>query len=114
MAPTIDLDLAKKRFKDGQAFEHQQQRRELEDLAFYEGDGQWERDIRSARAGQEAMGTMPAVPARPTLTINKVREPIRHVVNEERDAELGVEIVPADDFGALTPVTVNAAEIELP
>jgi hypothetical protein len=75
-----------------------QRRRELEDLAFYEGEGQWPEEIRRQRQGQNANGNLPAVPARPCLTINKVREPVRHIVASIRQSDLGVEVVPADDF----------------
>lgn len=94
-----DIPRARKRFAQAQAFEEKQQRRELEDLSFYEGEGQWPSDIAQARSGQPAQNGMPAVPARPMITVNKVREPIRHVVNEERAADLGIEIIPTDDFG---------------
>lgn len=109
----VDLVLARKRFEQAQAFEEKQQRRELEDLSFYEGDGQWPDDIVQQRKGQPAQGGQPAIPGRPIITVNKVREPIRHVVNQERDSELGVEIVPADDFHELVPGTPGEAEIDL-
>lgn len=108
-----DLSAARKRFEAAQAFEQKQQKRELEDLSFYEGEGQWPADIVQARSGQPSQNGMPAVPARPMITVNKVREPIRHVVNEERASDLGVEIVPADDFHELQPGTVSEQEIEL-
>ena len=109
---SVDLTLARKRFDQAQAFEEKQQRRELDDLAFYEGEGQWPADIAAARQGQQAIGNQPAVPARPMLTIDKVREPIRHVVNDVRASDLGVEIAAADDFGDETN-GVSEAEIEL-
>ena len=35
----------RKRFADWQAFESEQQKRELDDLSFYDGPGQWPADI---------------------------------------------------------------------
>lgn len=62
--------------------------------------------------GQQPVSGMPAVPARPTLVINKVREPVRQVLNQERASDIGLEIVAADDFGDLG-VTPDEAEITL-
>ena len=45
------------------------------------------------------------------ITVNTIREPIRHIVNEERAAELGVEIIAADDFG-INPNPISDTEIE--
>ncbi len=102
----------RKRFADWQAFESEQQKRELDDLSFYDGPGQWPEDIAASRGGQVASGGMPAVPARPMITVNKIREPIRHIINEERDSELGVEIVAADDFG-VSQQPIEKAELEV-
>ena len=42
------------------------------------------------------------------ITVNTIREPIRHIVNEERESELGVEIIiAADDFG-INPNPISA------
>jgi hypothetical protein len=43
------------------------------------------------------------VPARPTLVINRLRQPVNQVLNDERQADLSIELVPADDFGELVP-----------
>lgn len=88
-----------------------QRQRELEDLRFYAGD-QWPDDIKTARQGQNATNAMPPVPARPCLTINKLREPVRQVLNQEREADMGVEISPADDFEDVGQV-IDHTEIEL-
>ena len=94
----------RKLFADWMAFEKGQQSRELEDLAFYEGEGQWPESVQDLWKGSPADDQTPTgrpmVPSSPMLTINKVREPIRHVVNEERQSDLGVEIIAADDFGS--------------
>lgn len=89
----------------------QQRTRETEDLRYYAGD-QWPSDVRQARLGQQANGNLPPVPARPTLTINKLREPVLGVLNQERQSDIGIELVPADDFGDLG-VTPDDTEITL-
>lgn len=105
------LDLARKRFQQGQDAQKEQISRELDDLKFY-NDDQWPQDVRDSRAGQTPDNGLPAVPARPCLTINKVKEPVRQVLNQERQSDMGVEIVPADDFADLTD-PIDPAEIEL-
>ena len=105
--PIKDTDLlktARERFKLADDADSNQQAREIEDLRFYAGD-QWPADIRAARSGRQPISGMPAVPARPTLVINKVREPVRQIQNQVRGSDIGIELVPADDFGdlGLTP-----------
>ncbi len=107
------LILAKQRFEqEGEATQKIRQE-ELKDLAFFSGD-QWDVATRNAREAQQAniQNGLPPVPARPCLTINKVREPVRQVLNQERDADLGVTVVAADDFEGLTP-PVDDTEIKL-
>lgn len=108
----VDLDLAKKRFKIWQDADSKQIEREREDLAFYEGEGQWPADIKASRAGQNANGALPPVPARPCLTINKVKDPVRHVLNALAEADFTPELVPADDFEPITG-PIKHEEIEL-
>ncbi len=93
--------------------DEEQLTRELEDIKFYDGD-QWPEDIRKARKGLpdgNADG-LPPIPARPCITINKTREPVRTVLNQERGSDIAIEIVPADDFGDLTG-PVDETEIKL-
>jgi hypothetical protein len=109
------LTLSRDRCQQGSDAEEKQRARELSDLRFYAGD-QWDPLTRQARSGQPANATngLPPVPARPTLVINKVREPVRQVLNGERGSEFGLELVAADDFGELAPADdANAKEIEL-
>jgi hypothetical protein len=94
------LKTARDRFKQAQSAEAKQRQRELDDLRFYAGE-QWPEDIKTSRAGQAASNGLPPVPARPCITINKTREPVRTVLNQERGSDMGIEIVPADDFGEL-------------
>lgn len=105
------LKQARDRFQQGQDAQKEQISRELEDLRFY-NDDQWPQDVRNSRSGQTPDNGLPAVPARPCLTINKVKEPVRQVLNQERQSDMGVEIVPADDFADLTQ-PIDDTEIEL-
>jgi len=105
------LETARERLRLAKESDKGQDDRELDDLKFYDGD-QWPADIRSLRAGRNAEGGQPAVPARPCLTINKVKAPVLRVMNQERMSDLGVEITPADDFEALVG-PIDDKEIEL-
>lgn len=105
------LRTARHRFKMADESDQQQAIREREDISFEDGD-QWPADIRLARQGQQPVSGMPAVPARPTLVINKVREPVENILNQARESDLGVQIVPADDFGDLN-ITPDKTEIEV-
>lgn len=105
------LNLARDRFADAEEAESSQRERELEDLAFAAGE-QWPADILLARKGMDANGGMPAVPARPCLTINGTLEPCNQIVADAQDSELGFELVPADDFGELVG-PIDDTEIKL-
>lgn len=107
------LRLAKLRWQQGRDALKGQRERELADLRFYAGD-QWPSDVRTARAGQTATASgLPPVPARPCLTINKTIAPVRTVLNEERQSDMGIEIVPADDFSGLGVEGRDDDEIEV-
>lgn len=109
------LKLARERWELANEADTAQRQREQADLRFYSGD-QWDPLAKQARAGQPANASngLPPVPARPCLTINKVREPVRQVLNNERQSDYGVEIVAADDFGGLVAPSEDVArEIEL-
>lgn len=114
--PTKDekfIRLARERFKLAEEADSKQRERELEDLRFYAGQ-QWDDDLLRSRQGQTigtGSGTQ-TVPARPSLTINKTREPVRQVLNAERQADLAIELIPADDWGNETG-PINHDEIEL-
>jgi len=102
---------AKACWKNADASDQRQLVREKEDMRFYAGE-QWPESAIRDRQGQAASGNMPAIPARPRLTINQLRQPVRQLQNQERNAHLAAELIPADDFGLGTPEDV-AAEIEL-
>ena len=107
------LKIARDRFHQGQEARHNQIKRELDDLAFYAGgEHQWKPEVLRARRAQEATSGMPPVPARPVITINKAREPVHQVLNQERQSDIGIELVAADDFGELVG-PIDDTEIKL-
>ncbi len=107
------LKLARDRWKQAEEADASQRKREIEDLRFYAGE-QWDADILRSRQGQTlGSGTnQQIVPARPTLTINKTREPVAQVLNQERQSDMTIELIPADDFGEMAG-PIDATEIEL-
>ena len=107
------LKLARDRFRMANEAENSQRERELADLRFYAGE-QWDKDLLDTRKGQSlgSGSNQQVVPARPSLTINKTREPVAQVLNQERQSEMGIELVPADDWGGLTGPIAHT-EIEL-
>lgn len=118
MPPTADrkafFKLARDRYKQGTEATKDQRQREKDDLEFYAGE-QWPGPIKASRSGMAANANgngLPPVPARPTITINKTREPVRQVLNQERESDMGIEIVPADDFGEIVG-PIDETEIEL-
>lgn len=104
------LKLARDRFEQAQVADRPQREREREDLRFLVD--QWPADIRQSRAAQEAKDGLPPVPARPCLQIDKISAPLQQVLNEERQADLGIELVPADDFGDVAG-PMDETEVEL-
>lgn len=110
------VKLARARFKQADEADKPQRERERDDLAFYGGE-QWDPQVKEARSGFNTSASqqgLPPVPARPTYTINRVREPVRQVLNQERQADFAVEIVAADDFGGIPGAeTASPLEIEL-
>lgn len=93
------LKTARARWKQAEDAEQKQRERELSDLRFVALD-QWPEAVRASRSGRQDAG-LPATPPRPCLTLDKINEPIKQVLNEERQSDMGLEIVPADDFGEL-------------
>lgn len=105
------LRTARDRYRLVNEVETKQCERERNDIAFEDGD-QWPEAARQTRLAQQPANGLPAVPARPMLVIDKVKEPVRQILNQERAADIGVEIVAADDFGDLG-LTPNDDEILL-
>lgn len=106
-----DVQEALRRFEQGTKSRNSQLSREIQDIKFFNGE-QWPNDVVQARAGQQGMGGMPAVPARPCLTINRLIGPVRQVLNEFRAANFAIELTAADDFGELSE-PISEQEIEI-
>ena len=70
-----------------------QYKREVEDLKFQVPELQWDPTSREARTG----GGGPAIPPRPILSIPKLDQPIQLVLNQEKQAHLGVNIHPLSE-----------------
>ncbi len=105
------LKLARDRFKQLEEADSTQIEHEQDDTRFYNLD-QWPDAVKKARQRQEASGGLPAVPARPCFTIDQTHEPVSQILDQGRGADLGVELVPADDFGDLG-LTPDPTEVEL-
>jgi hypothetical protein len=92
------VETAIKRFQLATTAEMEQRQREKEDLLFDRAlpEDQWPAWVRTARAG----GIGPdgfQVSERPCLVINKLDQPIQQVINEARNARVGVHIKPKGD-----------------
>lgn len=85
---------ALERFKLASEAEAEQRAREVEDLRFLDFDEQWPSDVKRARDGYQPGGGLPSVPARPCLTINKLRQPVTQTSNEARSAKLSLQFSP--------------------
>ena len=94
------METARARFKQGQEADEKQRERELEDLRFAAGD-QWPADIVTIRQGNDGANGQPKVPARPMLTVNQTLEPLNQLLAQMSSADLGFELVSADDFSDL-------------
>lgn len=105
------LKTARTRFQFADECDTDQRQRERDDLAFANRE-QWPADIKLARQGQQPVNGMPATPSRPTLVIDNTGEPVRQVTSEASSSDLGIEIVPANDFGDLG-IIPDDAEIKL-
>jgi len=71
-----------------------QRQRDLDVQRFMAGD-QWTADAKQQRGGQVVFGV--PLPARPMLTIPKLNQPTQLVINQMRNAHLGVLIHPETD-----------------
>lgn len=89
------LETALKRFKFGTSAESSQRQRELAGLKFFAGD-QWPDYIKASRAGTQvqAAGGLETVGKKPCLTINKVKQPVQQIINQEKNANLGILLRP--------------------
>ena len=110
-ATTDRLREIRDRFKLWYDADQPQRDREEEPLRMYALD-QWPDAVIKSRGAQDASGNIPSTPARPCLVLDMLREPVHQIVNQERESDLAVEIIPADDFGSLEQ-PIDPAEIEL-
>src|SRR6185503_51703 len=90
------LEKAKRCFKLASEAWSDQRKREKEDLQFQVPEKQWQDDARRERDRQVVNGVV--VPARPTLSITQIDQPIQLVLNQERAAHLGVNIHPLSPY----------------
>ena len=93
-APARDYDdefirLALERFKLCAESENKLRDLMLKDLEFYQGEGQWDSNIRSQRERD----------ARPCLTINRLPQFVHQVSNEVRQNKPAAKVSPVDDYG---------------
>lgn len=84
--------IALERFKLGSEAYDEQSRRELDDLKFAARKNQWREDEIAARKSLNAGGI--TIGARPTLTVDKLRQPIQQLENQQRQANLSVDVHP--------------------
>jgi len=83
------------RFGLGMSAIESQLSREIEDLKFQVPELQWDEAAKAARMGGK-IGNLP-IPARPMLSIPKLSQPIRLILNQERAAHIGVNIAPVSE-----------------
>jgi portal protein len=87
------LEDARKRFKLVLAAESQQRKNELEDLRFQDPEQQWTSESRREREGNQNAGGVP-IPPRPIVSVDKLAQPRAQILNQARQAHLGIEIHP--------------------
>lgn len=108
------LQEAKDRFNLVVSAESDQRKRELEDLEFDAGN-QWPDEVKAARGGQVVDGV--PIPARPMLTINKLDQPIQLIINQQKNARLGIEVRPdsedaSDDTAEVLQGLIRHIEVQ--
>ena len=108
------LKTMRRRFSLADTSESKQCERERDDISFEDGN-QWPPDSEQARGGMAAgaiSDNSPEIPQRPTIVIDMVKEPVRQILNQERQADIGIQLTPADDFGDLG-IVPDDTEVEL-
>lgn len=78
--------------------------RETEDLQFQVAELQWTEEARQARQG--VSGGALASPPRPMLSVDKIAQPMRLVMNAARSAKLGVSVHPVSEHATDETATV--------
>lgn len=97
-SPEHRLETALARFKLLNEAESKQRQRELKSLEFYAGD-QWPDYVKQAREGN-TVGDQANVGKKPCLTINKVKQPVQQIINQQKNANLGILLRPEKDANA--------------
>lgn len=80
------LELARKRFKAGIDSEAEIRDDHLRDMVFFDGD-QWDEDAKQRREQD----------SRPCITLNRIKQFVRNVTNEQRQQRPSIKINPVDD-----------------
>lgn len=97
--PAVDtsqrIKTALDRFKLGVDARTDQRKRETLALEFQVPEKQWPDEVKTQRQPQVVGGV--AIPARPMLAIPSLDQPIQLVLNQERQAHLGVQIHPISE-----------------
>ena len=101
-------DEALERFKQIVEAESDQRAREREDLEFDRAlpEDHWPPDVRRSRAG----GVGPdgrVLPERPCLVVNRLAQPVQQIINEARQARLGILVKPKGDGGTTEEADVR-------
>lgn len=78
-------------FKNASQTFKAQRKREADAIKFFNGD-QWDQAARDSRDGKVPGGN--PVPARPYLTVNKLRQPVQLIQNQWQNAHLGINVHP--------------------
>ena len=100
------MDTALARFQWSRDAYDQQRQREQEDLAFQVPELQWDQESRRQREST-VVGNL-VVPARPTLSIPKLDQPVQMLLNQQRAAHLGVQIhALSEDANSETAETIQ-------
>lgn len=105
------MELARKRFEQAESADEKQREREIEAKRFAAGD-QWTPEVIRTRTGNDGANGQPVSPARPMLTVNQVLEPLNQLLAQMSGADLGFELVSADDFSDLIG-DVDESEIQV-
>ena len=85
------IEQARERFKLVCEAEAAQREREAEDLSFQIPENQWDDQAKKARSGDDK------TPPRPMLSISKLDQPQQLILNQMRQADLGVMIHPISE-----------------
>lgn len=81
------IEIAKKRFQAAEEFERENRQNAIADWRFRSGE-QWPSEIKKDRDSE----------GRPTLTINRILQPIRQITNDQRQNRPSIKVHPVDDL----------------